>query len=62
MKIGTVEAGKGEKVYGLFKTGETHGRFPVHIPLHLIWRRFWVIERKTLLKRQRPPPSGRPLS
>lgn len=36
MKIGSIEAGKGEKTYGLFKTGETHGRFPVHIPLHLI--------------------------
>lgn len=36
MKLGTVEAGKGEKAYGLFKTGETHGRFPVQIPLHLI--------------------------
>lgn len=36
MKIGSIEAGKGEKAYGLFKTGETHGRFPVHIPLHLI--------------------------
>ncbi len=36
MKIGTIEANKGEKTYGFFKTGETHGRFPVHIPLHLV--------------------------
>lgn len=36
MKIGTIEANKGEKAYGFFKTGETHGRFPVHIPLHII--------------------------
>ncbi len=36
MKIGTIEANKGEKSYGFFKTGETHGRFPVHIPLHLV--------------------------
>lgn len=36
MKIGTIEAHPGNKVYGFFKTGETHGRFPVHIPLHII--------------------------
>ena len=36
MKIGTIAANPGEKTYGFFKTGETHGRFPVHIPLHLI--------------------------
>lgn len=36
MNIGTIEAHPGEKVYGFFKTGETHGRFPVHIPLHII--------------------------
>ena len=36
MKIGTIEANEGEKTYGFFKTGETHGRFPVHIPLHLV--------------------------
>lgn len=36
MKIGTIEAQKGQKAFGFFKTGETHGRFPVHIPLHLI--------------------------
>ena len=36
MKIGTIEAAAGEKAYGLFKTGESHGRFPVHIPLHIV--------------------------
>lgn len=36
MKIGNIEAARGEKTYGFFKTGETHGRFPVHIPLHLV--------------------------
>jgi uncharacterized protein len=36
MKIGTIEAQPGTKAYGAFKTGETHGRFDVHIPLHLI--------------------------
>ncbi len=36
MKIGNIEAAVGEKAYGFFKTGETHGRFPVHIPLHIV--------------------------
>ena len=36
MKIGSIEATPGEKAYGFFKSGETHGRFPVHIPLHII--------------------------
>ncbi len=36
MKLGNIEAGRGEKTYGFFKTGQTHGRFPVHIPLHLV--------------------------
>ncbi len=36
MKIGTIEANRGEKSYGFFKTGETHGRFPVQIPMHLV--------------------------
>lgn len=36
MKIGTIEAQPGSKAYGAFKSGETHGRFDVHIPLHLI--------------------------
>ena len=36
MKIGSIEANKGEKAYGFFKTGETHGRFPVQIPLHIV--------------------------
>ena len=36
MNIGNIQANPGEKTYGFFKTGETHGRFPAHIPLHLI--------------------------
>jgi len=36
MKIGTIEAQPGEKTYGCFKTGETHGGYPVQIPLHII--------------------------
>jgi len=36
MKLGNIEAAPGEKAYGYFKTGETHGRFPVHIPLHIV--------------------------
>ncbi len=36
MKIGAIEAKKGKKAYGFFKTGETHGRFAVYIPLHIL--------------------------
>ncbi len=36
MKIGTIEARPGERAFGFFETGRTHGRFPVHIPLHII--------------------------
>ncbi len=36
MKIGNIEAAAGEKAYGFFKVGETHGRFPAHIPLHIV--------------------------
>ncbi len=36
MKLGNIEAAPGEKAYGFFKAGETHGRFPVHIPLHIV--------------------------
>jgi predicted deacylase len=36
VKIGTIEALPGKKAFGYFKTGETHGRFDVHIPLHII--------------------------
>lgn len=36
MKIGNIEATPGTKAYGFYKTGETHGRFPVQIPLHII--------------------------
>ena len=36
MRIGAIEAQPGTKAYGAFKSGETHGRFDVHIPLHVI--------------------------
>jgi predicted deacylase len=36
MKLGTIEAKPGEKAYGFFQTGETHGQFPAHIPLHIV--------------------------
>lgn len=36
MRIGTIEAAHGQKAFGYFKTGETHGRFDVHIPLHVV--------------------------
>ncbi len=36
MKFGAIEAQRGSKAFGFFKTGETHGRFSTHIPLHLI--------------------------
>lgn len=36
MKIGNIQAAPGEKTYGFYKIGATHGRFPVHIPLHLV--------------------------
>ena len=36
MKLGEIVAKRGEKVFGHFTTGETHGRFPVHIPLHIV--------------------------
>jgi predicted deacylase len=36
MKIGAIEAQPGQKAYGAFKSGETHGRFDVHIPMHVI--------------------------
>ncbi len=36
MKIGNIEAARGEKRYGFYQTGATHGRFPAHIPLHLV--------------------------
>ena len=35
-QVGNLNANRGEKAYGFFKTGETHGRFPVHIPLHIV--------------------------
>lgn len=36
MRIGSIEAGPGERAFGFFETGRTHGRFPVHIPLHIV--------------------------
>ena len=36
MRIGTIEAKKGEKAFGFLKAVETHGRFSVHVPLHII--------------------------
>lgn len=36
MKIGTIEAQRGEKAFGFLKAIETHGRFSVHVPLHII--------------------------
>ncbi len=36
MKLGNIQAASGTKAYGLFQVGETHGRFPVHIPLHIV--------------------------
>lgn len=36
MKFGTIEAGKGGKAFGFLKAVETHGRFSVHVPLHIV--------------------------
>lgn len=36
MNIGMITAERGEKVFGHFKTGETHGVFDAHIPLHVV--------------------------
>jgi predicted deacylase len=36
MKIGTIKAKRGEKAFGFLKACETHGRFDVHIPLHIV--------------------------
>ncbi len=36
MKIGNIQASPGERAFGFFSIGVTHGRFPIHIPLHLI--------------------------
>lgn len=36
MKIDSIEAANGEKTFGRLKTGETHGRFPVEVPLHVV--------------------------
>lgn len=36
MKFGNIEAKSGETTFGFFKTGETHGQFDVHIPMHVM--------------------------
>jgi hypothetical protein len=36
VKVGTIEAKKGEKALGFLKAVETHGRFDVHVPLHIL--------------------------
>lgn len=36
MRIGSIEAQAGEKVYGKFEVGRTQARFPVDIPLHIV--------------------------
>jgi predicted deacylase len=36
MRIGTLEAGPGANVFGRLKAAETHGRFSVDVPLHLV--------------------------
>ena len=36
MRIGTIGARRGEKAFGFLKPVETHGRFSVHVPLHIV--------------------------
>ncbi|MGQ9583860.1 MAG: succinylglutamate desuccinylase/aspartoacylase family protein [Anaerolineae bacterium] len=36
MRIGDIEARKGAKAFGFLKAVETHGRFDVHVPLHIV--------------------------
>ena len=36
MKIGDIQANPGERAFGFFTVGKTHGRFPIHIPLHVL--------------------------
>lgn len=36
MKIGTIEAGAGQKAFGFLTAGETHGGFSAQIPLHIV--------------------------
>ena len=36
MKIGDIQANPGERAFGFFTVGKTHGQFPIHIPLHLL--------------------------
>jgi predicted deacylase len=36
LKIGTVEAGKTQKAFGMLDGPQTHGRFVVQVPLHIV--------------------------
>ncbi len=36
MKIGAIEANNGEKAFGFLEAAQTHGRFAVHLPLHIV--------------------------
>lgn len=36
MRIGVIEAKRGEKAFGFLKAVETHGRLDVHVPLHIV--------------------------
>ena len=36
MKVGTITAEPGSKAFGFLQATETHGRFPVHAPLHIV--------------------------
>lgn len=36
MKIGTIEAQRGEKAFGSLEAIKTHGRLSVHVPLHVV--------------------------
>lgn len=36
MRIGDIEPGRGQKAFGLLKAAESRGRFPVHVPLHVV--------------------------
>src|SRR5438309_3370832 len=36
MKIGEIHVLPGEKTFGFLTGPETHGRFPVHVPLHVV--------------------------
>jgi hypothetical protein len=36
LRIGTIEASKGQKAFGFLRTVDTRGRFSAHIPLHIV--------------------------